>query len=137
MTTAANMRAIADQAYLETRAPQWSPVDDSTADLLTVLADPHPIVGADVPDLFLAACRRDAMANGGLVSVNRVRELLAGEDIPPRRYSALWSHFTGRGKPMRKVTAEEAAKGMPRWEICKGSSSGNDGRSFPLRRWIG
>lgn len=108
-------------------APQWAPVDDDTADLLSVLADPHPVIGADVVDLFLAACRRDAMAHDGLVSVNRVRELLAGEQIPPRRYSALWSHHTGRGKPMVKEG----------WETCEGSTSGNDGRPFPVRRWVG
>lgn len=110
-------------------APAWSPVDDDTADLLSVLADPHPIVGADVPDLFLDACRRDALAHDGLVSVNRVRELLAAADIPARRYSALWSHFTGKGKPM--------VKELGKWEVCSGSTSGNDGRPFPLRRWVG
>lgn len=108
-------------------APQWSPVDDTTADLLSVLADPSPTVGADVPVVFLAACRRDAMANGGLVSVNRVRALLADEDIEPHRFSALWSHHTGRGKQMVKDG----------WEICSGSASGNDGRPYPLRRWVG
>lgn len=108
--------------------PTWSPVDEPTADLLTVLADPHPVIGADVPALFLAACRRDAMAHDGLVSVNRVRELLAGEDIEHHRYSALWSHFTGRGRPMVKTSE---------WEVCAGSASGNNGRPYPLRRWIG
>ena len=65
-------------------APQWSPADDETYDLLSVVADPHPIVGVDATDTFLAACRRDAMANAGLVSVNRVAALLADADIPPR-----------------------------------------------------
>lgn len=114
-------------------APRWEPTDEY--DLLAVLADPHPIVGADVPDLFLTACRRDAMAHDGLVSVNRVRALLADEDIPPRRYSALWAHFTGRDKPMVKAFTGDGT--VPLWETCKGSSSGNDGRPFQMRRWIG
>jgi hypothetical protein len=109
-------------------APQWSPVDDETADLLTLVADEHSIIGADVVPLFLAACEADAAAHHGLVSVNRVRARLADADIPARRYSSLWSHFTGREKPMAK-TGE--------WETCQGSSSGNDGRPFPLRRWVG
>lgn len=114
-------------------APQWSPADEETFDLLAVVADRHPVIGADAADTFLAACRRDAMAHGGLVSVNRVRALLADSDIPPRRYSALWSHFTGEGKPMRKARDEAG----PLWEVCEGSSSGNDGRPFQLRRWVG
>ncbi|HEY4267071.1 MAG TPA: hypothetical protein VGM94_02655, partial [Galbitalea sp.] len=81
-------------------APRFSPVDEPTGDLLELLADAHSPIGADVPTLFLAACARDAYAHNGYVSVNRVRVLLAGDDIPPRRYSSLWSHFTGRGKPM-------------------------------------
>jgi hypothetical protein len=113
---------------------RWLPVDDDTADLLALVADEHRIPGADVPALFLAACKRDADAHGGLVSVNRVRALLADADIPPRRYSALWAHFTGIGKPMVKAIRPDLE---PVWETCKGSTSGNDGRPFQLRRWVG
>lgn len=109
-------------------APTWSPVDDATADLLTLVADEDSPIGRDVPAMFLAACERDARAHDGCVSVNRVRSLLADVDINPRRYSSLWSAFTGRGKPMVK-TGE--------WETCSGSESGNDGRPFVLRRWVG
>lgn len=117
-----------------TTTPHWSPVPDETATLLDLLADPNPTVGADVPVLFLNACRRDALAHDGLVSVNRVRRLLAADKIPPRRYSSLWSAFTGRDKPMVKA---RAADGSQLWEVCEGSASGNDGRPFPLRRWVG
>lgn len=109
-------------------APTFAPVDDPTADLLALLADPEHPVGRDVPALFLAACEADARAHDGRVSVNRVRARLADADIPPRRYSSLWAHFTGRGKPMRKTSE---------WETCAGSSSGNDGRPFPIRLWVG
>lgn len=115
-------------------APRWAPVDDETADLLALVADTERVVGADVPALFLAACEADAQAHDGLVSVNRVRARLADADIPPRRYSSLWSRFTGTDKPMRKMTP---ADGAQVWEICEGSRSGNDGRPFPLRRWVG
>lgn len=115
-------------------APRWEPVDSTTADLLSGLADPSPIIGADVIDLFLAACEADAATHDGLVSVNRVRTRLADADIPARRYSALWSHYTGKDRPMVKARHED---GSPMWEVCSGSTSGNDGRPFPLRRWVG
>lgn len=111
-----------------TTSPSWSPVDDDTADLLTLVADVDHPVGRDVPAAFLAACEADANAHAGLVSVNRVRAALADHDIPARRYSALWQAFTGLSKPMQ-VTDE--------WEICAGSSSGNNGRPFRIRRWVG
>lgn len=113
--------------------PRWSPVDDDTYDLLTAVADPNPLIGADVPTLFLDACRADAIDHGGYVSVNRVRARLADHDIPPRRYSALWSHFTGPGKPMTKAVDQD---GHNIWEQCSGSTSGNDGRPYPVRRWV-
>lgn len=111
-----------------TAQPHWSPVDTDTASRLDLIADPEHPVGRDVPALFLAACEADAQTHGGYVSVNRVRARLADADIPPRRYSSLWAHYTGRGKPMLK---------SDQWEVCSGSQSGNDGRPFPLRRWLG
>lgn len=109
-------------------APQFAPVDDETNDLLALVADLDSPIGQDDPDIFLAACRRDAMAHGGEVSVNRVRELLSDQGIEPHRYSAFWNTFTGRGRPMQKADG---------WETCSGSTSRNDGRPFRLRRWTG
>lgn len=117
-----------------TTAPQWEAVDEPTVDLLSVLADPHPIVGTDATAAFLAACERDAAANDGLVSVNRVSAALADAGIEHHRYSACWSHFTGRGKPMR--VANEGDTLQP-WEIRHGSKSGNDGKPMRLRVWVG
>lgn len=110
-------------------APTFAPVDDATYDLLALVADVTAPVGRDVPALFLSACERDAATHAGRVSVNRVRALLADEDIPPQRYSSLWSHYTGPDKPMVKVDGE--------WEVCEGSESRNDGRPFVVRRWRG
>ena len=109
-----------------TTSPRFEPTD--AYDLLALVADPDHPVSRDDARAFLDACRRDAMAHDGLVSVNRVRSLLADADIDPRRLSAFWSHFTGKGRPM--VRAEG-------WEVCTGSTSGNDGRPFRLRRWVG
>lgn len=116
-----------------THAPAFAPIDSETDDLLALIADVESPVGRDVPALFLAACERDAATHDGLVSVNRVRALLADEDIPPRRYSSLWGHYTGPGRPMVKAYTD----GQPLWETCQGSPSRNDGRPFQLRRWIG
>lgn len=119
-----------------TTTPQWHATDPDTASLLDLLADDGSALPskAEVRGLFLAACRRDAMAHGGLVSVNRVRQLLADADIPPRRYSAMWAHFTGRDKPMVKAFTGDGT--VPLWEVCQGSGSGNDGRPFQMRRWV-
>lgn len=111
-----------------TTVPRWEAVAADTADLLSLLAEQHPAVGADVPALFLAACKADADAHDGIVSVNRVRTALLDADIPPRRLSSLWGHYTGHGRPMVR-TGE--------WEVCRGSWSRNDGRPMPLRRWVG
>lgn len=109
-------------------APQFLPVPDETADLLTLVADTERATGRDSVAAFLAACEGDARDHDGLVSVNRVRLRLADKGLDPRRYSAMWSHFTGRGKPMVKTD---------QWEVCRGSASGNDGRPYPIRRWVG
>ena len=111
-----------------TTQPQWSPLDDETADLLSLVADPDRPVGRDAVAAFLAACEADAHNHGGEVSVNRVRARLVDADIPARRYSSLWAAFTGDGKPMVRTG---------QWESCSGSASGNDGRPYPKRRWVG
>lgn len=108
--------------------PQWAPIDDETADLLSLVADPDSPIGRDAPALFLAACESDARAHGGQVSVNRTRALLVNADIEPRRLSSFWGHFTGPGRPMVRTG---------RWEVCAGSYSRNDGRPLPTRRWVG
>ena len=103
-------------------------LDDTTADLLSLIANTDSPIGHDAVDAFLAACEADAAAHNGYVSVSRVRARLADADIEHHRYSALWSRFTGRDRPMRK-TGE--------WEACEGSESGNNGKPYPKRVWVG
>lgn len=108
--------------------PRWAPT--SAADLLALVADlNNPTRGAEAA-WFLASCHADAENHNWIVSVNRVRMLLAagGLDIEPRRLSSFWSAYTGLGRPMVKSGT---------WEICDGSPSGNDGRPLPLRLWVG
>lgn len=110
-------------------APQWSPVDEELADKLELVAV-GTLAPNDAEARFLRACEIDA-ATHGTVSVNRVRAALTNEHgltIEHHQFSALWSANTGRGRAM--VKADE-------WEICEGSTSGNDGRPYRLRRWVG
>lgn len=117
-------------------APQFESTD--VYDLLSLVADAGRPVGNADESAFLDACRRDAMANDGLVSVNRVRELMSARDIEHHRYSAFWSRFTGKDRPMVKAfTLGADGERVPIWETCKGSPTGNDGRPFAVRRWVG
>lgn len=111
-------------------APTIASVDEDTADLLTLLADTQTPLGADHYARFLEACKADAAAHAGLVSVNRVRAALTVDDelqIHPRAFSAMWSAATGPGRSMVKTG---------NWITCEGSTSGNDGRPYPERRWV-
>ena len=117
---------------MESVAPRWEPTD--AADLLTLVADVDRSTGRDVPALFLAACEADAKAHGGIVSVSRVSAALPEDITSTERYSALWSHYTGKGRPMRKATEADV---LQPWEIRFGSRSGNDGKPVRLRVWVG
>lgn len=113
-------------------APQWEPTDQ--VDLLTLVADTERVTGRDSVTAFLAACETDAADHGGSVSVSRVGALMADQGIEPHRYSSFWSAFTGAGKPMRRANETD---GVPLWEIRHGSTSGNNGKPFVTRRWVG
>lgn len=96
------------------------------ADLLDRVATAWSPGGVSVDENFLAACRADAAAHCGLVSVNRVRELCASLAVPPRKWSSLWTHYTGLGRPMRKTR---------RIDELHHTSSRNDGKPYFLREW--
>lgn len=98
------------------------------ADLLDRVATAWTPGGADMETEFLSACRADAKAHCGLVSVNRVRELCKPLNIPPRRWSSLWTHNTGLGRAMRKTKRVDEFRGSP---------NRNDGKPYFLREWIG
>ena len=102
-----------------------------TADLLGLVADTQTPLGRSHYARFLAACEADALTHNGLVSVNRVRAALTVDDqlqIDPRAFSGMWAASTGHGRPIQRTEG---------WEMCRGSSSGNDGRPYRLRRWVG
>lgn len=98
-------------------------------DLLALLAEDGTLPAQrDDIAVFLAACEADAAAHGGFVSVQRVRDRLADAQIPARRYSSLWSRFTGAGRPMLRAGG---------WETCTDTKARNAGRPQPLRVWVG
>lgn len=101
---------------------------DEDHDLLSRVTLAWQPSGYEILPNFLAACEADAKAHGGVVSVNRVRSMLQTLSIPPRRFSALWSHYTGTGRPMRRTG---------RWEPCQGGTNRNEGKPYPLRKWVG
>jgi hypothetical protein len=70
-----------------TTTPAWSPVDDDTADLLTLVADvDHPSVDREW-DAYLTAL--EAIADDtGRVDPNAFREAVRGK-VAPRRVGAL------------------------------------------------
>lgn len=102
---------------------------DDTADLLTLIADADSPIGRDMVTAFLAACEADAAAHDGRVSVSRVSAALPEDITSTERYSSLWSRFTGKDRPMRRIPGV--------WDIREGSRTGNDGKPTPAREWRG
>ena len=115
-------------------APHWQPVDEPTADLLSLIAD--DLRKDTLYTRFLRACETDHELEG-YVSVNRVRRRLSNEYgliIEPRLYSSFWAKATGKNGPMVKMTSADDPEP---WDICKGSGSGNDGKPQRKRKWVG
>ncbi|GAA4117535.1 hypothetical protein GCM10022215_18300 [Nocardioides fonticola] len=135
------MTAAAETTEPTTGRPRFAPVDDDTFDLLHMVADvddPLPVRATDVA-VFLNACETDATTHGGVVSVNRVRALIAAGDheIPPNRFSSFWARWSGGPTcPMRVATTRDVTDP---WEVCAGSGprAGNDGKPYRLRIWTG
>lgn len=105
-------------------APQWSPIDDDTADLLAVLADPTPIHGtaADEWAEYVAALEFVATGNDGRIPANALRPLVRGV-VKPSRIGA----FARRARLEGLI--EDAG-----WDITEGDESGNNGR--PCRDFV-
>lgn len=109
--------------------PSWQPVDDETADLLSLIAD-DPRKDADYA-LFLRVCWQDAKAHGDYVSVQRVRRRMSNEHgliVHPRTYSAFWSKACAKAGPM--VTTTE-------WDLNDDKRARNGGKPQRLRKWVG
>lgn len=111
-----------------TRFPS-APVDHGTADLLDLIAEDHR-VDHDYRT-FLDACSMAAAGERGIVRVNVVRAVLTDDNgdltVRPQRLSAFW----------RKAELDGHLERTGEWAICQGSTSGNNGRPQPVRRWVG
>ena len=104
-------------------APHFAPVDDDTADLLSLVAEDAGYAE------FLRICKHVADNNDGIVSVQKVRDLVRSQGIEflPRTYSAYWSRSCRKGGPM--VTTMQ-------WDVCTDRAGKNSGKPQRLRRWV-
>jgi len=107
-----------------TSQPTWSPVDDATADLLTLVADTdHPSVDHEWR-LFVSAL--EAAVDNGLVRPNDLRPRLRGR-VAPRRIGA----YTNRALKLGLV----AYTGD--WQVSDDHEGKNAGKPARVMRWVG
>lgn len=106
--------------------PTWSPVDDSTADLLSLVADTnHP--SADFEwHAFVGVLAATASLHDGRLDQNDYREQLRGV-VAPKRIAA----FTNKAKADRLI--EDTSE----WSISTDKAGRNAGRPMRVYRWIG
>lgn len=107
-------------------APTWSSVDDTTADLLTLVAEEHPATPSEVDewDFFVRTLRRYAQPTG-FIDQNNVREELRGA-VKANRIGA----FYRRALLERRI---EAAG----WVESTDTVGKNSGRPCRMYRWLG
>jgi hypothetical protein len=105
--------------------PHWSPVDDNTADLLTLVADvDHPSVDFEWDEFV--RCLKFAAADDNIIRPNALRPLVRGT-IAPRRIGA----FTNRALSLGLVeyTGE--------WQVSDDAAGRNGGKPARVMRWVG
>ena len=99
-----------------TAQPQWSPVDDDTADLLALVADvDHPSVGHEWT-LFTEAVVTCSLLDG-IVRPNDLRPLIRGK-VAPRRIGAF----------VNKALAEGLLQWRGEWQTSDDTEGRNAGR---------
>lgn len=109
-------------------APQWSPVDDETADLLHLVATgPLAPPSADPEwDEFTRCLRHVASLHDGIVSPNHMRPLVRGV-VAPRRIGAFYS----------RASAQDLIRATGEWVISTDTEGGNAGRPCRTYRYTG
>lgn len=110
-----------------TSQPTWSPVDDATADLLSLVRDEgHPSADHEW-SMFLLALRTAAVAGDGwTIQPNDLRPLVR-DKVAPRRIGA----FTNRALKLGLI----AYTGD--WQISDDHEGRNAGKPARIFRWIG
>ena len=105
-----------------TTAPHWSPVEDATADLLSLVADEgHPSTEFEW-DAFVAALHK-AADDQGVIYPNRLRPLVRGV-VAPRRIGA----FTNRAVRSGLVAYTGG------WQVSDDVDGGNAGKPARVMR---
>lgn len=107
-------------------APTWSAVDDSTADLLSLVAnDPHPSSEFEWR-AFVGVLSATASLHDGRLDQNDYREQLRGV-VAPRRIGAF----------VRKACTDGLIEVTDDWSISTDTAGHNAGRPMRVYRWIG
>lgn len=90
--------------------PRWAPVDDETADLLSIIADSDPTV--DEWPFFLSVLEKVAAEHDGFIDQNVTRPLFHGS-IRPARVGAFFNRAARRGliRPDGHTTTTNSASG--------------------------
>lgn len=109
-----------------TAQPQWSPVDDDTADLLTLVADGPADVDTDVEWCFYVGMLDKARTVDGLIFPNTLRPLLRG-NVAPRRISAFANRALSLG----------AVEYTGEWQVSDDRQGRNGGKPARVMRWLG
>ncbi|WP_418061780.1 hypothetical protein [Pimelobacter simplex] len=108
------------------RRPRWSAVEDDTADLLSLVADPsHPSAEFEWR-AFLGILAATASLHDGRLDQNDYREQLRGV-VAPRRVGA----FVNRAK------AAEVIAETDEWSVSTDVKGRNAGRPMRVYRWLG
>jgi len=107
-------------------APQWSPVDDATADLLHLVRDEgHPSADFEWSE-YVTALRHCAARDDGLVYPNRLRPLVRGV-VAPKRLGA----FTHR------AVCSGLLVSAGQWQVSDDTTGRNAGRPAKVYRLSG
>lgn len=106
-------------------APTWSPVDDDTADLLSLVADTtHPSVDFEW-SAFVGVLSATASLHDGRLDQNDYREQLRGV-VAPRRIGAF----------VRKACTEGLIEVTDEWSVSSDKAGRNAGRPMRVYRWL-
>lgn len=103
--------------------PQWSQVDDETADLLTLVRDEGHVSADHEWDTFVAALETVAIGPGGVIYPNEIRPLIRGK-VAPRRIGAFTHRAISQG--LVEYTGE--------WQISDDREGRNAGRPARVMR---
>lgn len=107
-------------------APTWSPVDDSTADLLSLVADTnHPSAEFEWR-AFVGVLSATASLHDGRLDQNDYREQLRGV-VAPKRIAAFHT----------RALAEHLIENTDDFSVSTDKKGRNAGRPTRVRRWIG